>query len=405
MAKQALQFGDENTADVILYLVGSTGEEYGGNPIFCHSPVLKKSEFFETKLSERWSSDKRPCEIKLTSSHSGENYIKCIKFMYSSYYGDECYCFSSVDEALAILQVASEMMFDDCVRECMLYLDAVRWSREQNVELRALLSSLQINTLPALAARLGMNQPKSDGGYIEIFKESLQELLSTIRSGTEYESECRSTVEKHMLNYFKANASPSVKDACRYAMMKEFNVHAEIIKSKSGERDISLVLPCCNLLRLICLIRRCDRKLFKTVLTVFCEDTDLRNTITTRVVTKQSATFILHILITLFLKAMGNGETITLASIRVSFLTNWVDTMLTLMAVVGNDADGSLSFLNALEKGIVDVAETLPLVEQRLIYNTWKDALAKRSMSITSAVIWWSDKLHDAFTIDEDYSI
>jgi hypothetical protein len=153
-------------------------------------------------------------------------------------------------------------------------------------------------------------------------------------------------------------------------MLKEFNVHAEIIKSKSGERDISFA--CSTLLRLISLIGRCDRKLFKTVLIVFCEDRYLRNTITTRVVKKQSATFILHILITLFLKAMGNGDTITPASIRVSFLTNWVDTMLTLMTVVGNDANGSLSFLNAMEKGIADVAETLPLLSKDLFTTLGK---------------------------------
>ena len=120
--------------------------------------VLRKSEFYETLLSERWSAaDKLPTEIHITSPHCNEYYIKCIQLMYSSQQGKN-FCFSSVDEVQAILPVASEILFQQCLEECMRYLNAVRWSTKQEVRLRALLLSLEINILPDLATRLGITQ-------------------------------------------------------------------------------------------------------------------------------------------------------------------------------------------------------------------------------------------------------
>ena len=58
------------TADIKLYLVGPNGEDSERNPVYLHSQVLRKSEFYNTMLSDRWScSDERPLEIKVTSSH------------------------------------------------------------------------------------------------------------------------------------------------------------------------------------------------------------------------------------------------------------------------------------------------------------------------------------------------
>ena len=70
MAEQRLRLGDQKTADIKLYLVGPNGEDSERNPVYLHSQVLRKSEFYNTMLSDRWScSDERPLEIKVTSSH------------------------------------------------------------------------------------------------------------------------------------------------------------------------------------------------------------------------------------------------------------------------------------------------------------------------------------------------
>ena len=71
-------FGDKNTADVRLYLIDSAGVQHPGNPLFLHSHVLKKAEFFETRLFESGSSVKPLFEIKVTCSFQPQSYIKCI---------------------------------------------------------------------------------------------------------------------------------------------------------------------------------------------------------------------------------------------------------------------------------------------------------------------------------------
>lgn len=137
MAEEPLQLGDQSTADIKLLLMGSDETEYEGNPLYLHSKVLRKSEFYETLLSERWSAaDKLPIEIHITSPHSNEDYIKCIQLMYSTQQGNP-FCFSNVAEVQAILPVASQLLFHACVKECMLYLDAVRWSPHQEAKLRS----------------------------------------------------------------------------------------------------------------------------------------------------------------------------------------------------------------------------------------------------------------------------
>lgn len=380
MAKHGLQFGDKNTADIRLYLIGSSGQETE-DPLFVHSQVLKKAGFFETKLSECSSSDKRSFEIKVTNSYNRENYIRCIQLLYS-FQEDERFYFSSVDDALAVLPVASQIMFHDCIQSCMLYLDAVRWSPEQKAKLRALLTSLKLNILPDLATRLGI-LGKSDSEHIEMVKDSLQELLSrTLKN----EFETRTRAEKHMSEYFKAEVSPAVKDACRSALLKEFSGDVERIKSE----DKNIELYCNRLSWLVGVIQSCDGKLFETVLKLFCEDTNLRNSINEKA-PDRFANFILKILCNRFLKAMGNGDIITPKSFRVFLLTNWVETMVHL----------NVYYTITIERGIIEVAETLPLVEQKRIYDIWKDALIKHSWGISSAFNWWVEKIHEAVIIDK----
>jgi hypothetical protein len=386
MANQPLGFGDKNTADVTLHLTDSAGVEYTGNPLVLHSQVLKKAEFFETKLSQRWSSDMQPFEIKVTCSYHPENYIKCIQLMYS-YDTDERFNFSNVDEVLAVLPVASEVMFRDCMESCMRYLDAVRWTPEQEAKLRVLFSSLQINILPDLAARLGMSQSKSDCDHINTAKQSLQEFLSQASNRLDY----RSSVEQHMFDYFKSNTSPAVKDACRYVLLNQFNANLKVIKSKSDEK--TLASACSTLSWLVGVIQRCDAKLLETVVKEFCEDADLRKVIAARAPQNMScACDILTILIDQVLKAMGNGEIITPMSFRVDFLINWADIMVKLMKSMKG-------YIDYEKTGIIGVAETLPLVEQTRIFTCWEDILTKNSMSTSSLFKWWAEKVHNAIIL------
>jgi hypothetical protein len=170
------QFGDQSTTDIKLELTSTDGEERQRNSLYLHSEALRKSEFYNTLLSENWSSEKkRPLEIEITTTQSAHIYIKCIQLMYYSYAGERLR-FPNVDEALAILPVASELLFHHCLEECMKYLNAVRWSTKQEMKLKALLLSLEINTSSDLAAKLRIRQFQSDHGG-QILEQSVEKML------------------------------------------------------------------------------------------------------------------------------------------------------------------------------------------------------------------------------------
>ena len=82
MEKQVFQFGDEETSDIKLHIIGKDGGE--GHLVYLHSQVLKKSEFYEARLSERWClEDERPLELKIRPSVDPDIYVKCFRLMYS----------------------------------------------------------------------------------------------------------------------------------------------------------------------------------------------------------------------------------------------------------------------------------------------------------------------------------
>lgn len=398
MGEAVLQFGDRSTADVMLELIRSDGSVYKRNPLYLHSKILKKSEYYEAMLSERWSSNKRPLEVKSTVYHSFHKYIKCIKLMYSSQSG-KTLCFYSAEEVLAILPIASELLFQDCINECMRYLDAVYWNPAQEAQLRDLLSSLQINTLPNITARLAMGRCKYHCSQLEMLEECVPEMLSMVSNGQDYICDLpRYKVENFIVDYCNANASPAVANKCKSELMKQFLINMEFIKSNDKAKMNN---SCSAMFWLVGVIQRCDRIIFEKVLKMFCEDADLRNALTANVATYSLGTVkdILDILINRILKGLGKGEIITTTSFRVSFLINWVDTMMDLSSALISSVKYR-DIIAELDKNIGDLADILPVVEHRGIYNLWINAFIAHSLQDQcSASQWWAHKLHDDMII------
>lgn len=398
MGEAVLQFGDRSTADVMLELIRSDGSVYKRNPLYLHSKILKKSEYYEAMLSERWSPNKRPLEVKSTVYHSFHKYIKCIKLMYSSQSG-KTLCFYSAEEVLAILPIASELLFQDCINECMRYLDAVYWNPAQEAQLRDLLSSLQINTLPNITARLAMGRCKYHCAQLEMLEECMPEMLSMVSNGQDYICDLpRYKVENFIVDYCNANASPAVANKCKSELMKQFLINMEFIKSNDKAKMNN---SCSAMFWLVGVIQRCDRIIFEKVLKMFCEDADLRNALTANVATYSLGTVkdILDILINRILKGLGKGEIITTTSFRVSFLINWVDTMMDLSSALISSVKYR-DIIAELDKNIGDLADTFPVVEHRGIYNLWINAFIAHSLQDQcSASQWWAHKLHDDMII------
>lgn len=380
MADQ-FQFGDHNTADIQLQLIYTDGTEYQRKLLHLHSIVLRKSEFYNTLLSERWSLEKtKPFEITVPSRYSGEIYIKCIQLMYSSHAGKPLR-FSNVDEALAILPVASELLFQQCMEECMKYLSAVPWSTKQEVKLRALLLSLEISIWGDLSDRLGMIQCKQDLGGQQMLEQTLQKMLSTISSGSFVNGEY---IEEYIIAHF--NANESIAETCRSALLKEFSANIERAKFETPK-------SCSALSWIVKVIDRRDEELFETVFYMFCKDAEIPKVVYRYIAwdryCRDNSGYSNRLvdIMDRFLKALRNGRIITCIPFRVSFLTNWISVLVNLK---GNEK---------LMGNIVDVSETLPLVYQRRIYNVGKEAMntyLSEDRFTRMVIEEWGKKLQEA---------
>ncbi len=82
--------------------------------------MLRKFEFFEARLSERWASPSatspesdrcfKPLEITLDTCADAETYIRCIRSLYAANPVKDT-TFNDVEDAVGILQVAAEIPF------------------------------------------------------------------------------------------------------------------------------------------------------------------------------------------------------------------------------------------------------------------------------------------------------
>ena len=109
----------------------------------------------------------------------------------------------------------------------MRYLNAVRWSTKQEMKLKALLLSLEINTPSDLAARLRIRQFQSDRGG-QMLEQSVEKMLGWISNGLFQHGEY---VEEYIVALFEAN--PSFAETCRSALLKEFRKNVDNPNSNS----------------------------------------------------------------------------------------------------------------------------------------------------------------------------
>ncbi|GLJ22252.1 hypothetical protein SUGI_0418500 [Cryptomeria japonica] len=348
MAEPQLRFGDQSSANVKLYLAPSDEEEYRKDPVYLHSQILKRSTFFDPELSECSPLDKTT-ELWVTTPHNFDHYLKCIHLMYG-----ETVNFSNIEECLAILSVASEMLVDDGINECMEYLEAVRWSPEEETQIRKILSPLELKLLPDLAARIH----QEDDNHKNFVDQSIQEIVSFIKGG-DYNLSTQKTVEIYLVGMLDGNTSRDVMDVCGRVILQEF-------KAAMDSRDLS------SLLTLFQLIQHCEGEIIKAAMKAFCEDAQF-----TEFVKQQKNLYysnllgiinpnVLEILMG-FMKATGDGNIIISRACRVSFLMTWVPIMGRLCC------DGSRGQIAEVDKAVLNVVESLPPLDKKRICVVWAE--------------------------------
>ncbi|GLJ47987.1 hypothetical protein SUGI_1013290 [Cryptomeria japonica] len=363
MKESQLRFGALASADVKVWLRGQNGKNYEGNPVFLHSVILKRSLFFEAKMSERWSSDK-PTNIRVTTSHDFDDYLKCIRLMYG-----ERVCFYNVEECVAILSLASELLADECINKCMQYLEAVRWSAEQESLIRDVLSSLGLKLLPDLAARLD----KENDDQIIFVKRISNEMVSIIKN-QQTTRRNRTTAEKHIRGILEGNTCREDVEVCERVLLEGF-ISSTASRNFMAMRSLSKF------------IERCEGEILKAAFIACCEDPEITRCAT---VICSNPKFDGNIFYTIlcFMQALGDGKmTISRAS-RISFLTTWLPIMAKLCR---KEPRNHLK----LDKEVLRVVESLPLVDRRRICVEWIALYKKYDIPIAKPFSLFKD-LQDA---------
>jgi hypothetical protein len=233
---QAPRYGDDQSADVLLHVRPSEGAPSA--PLLLHSRVLRKSEFFEARLSERWASRSasspesdrcfKPLEITLDTCADAETYIRCIRLLYAANPVKDT-TFNDVQDAVGILQVAAEILFHDCVGACMRYLEAVRWSAEDESAIRSRVASLQLQVSPELAFRLCSLASLPDNcSPADLMGDVLDELLTQARN-TGHARALDLTTSVLLANA-QATSSPAFAAVNEIALHKELQTNWDRLK-------------------------------------------------------------------------------------------------------------------------------------------------------------------------------
>jgi hypothetical protein len=233
---QAPRYGDDQSADILLLVRPSEGAPSA--PLLLHSRVLRKSEFFEARLSERWASRSasspesdrcfKPLEITLDTCADAETYIRCIRLLYAANPVKDT-TFNDVQDAVGILQVAAEILFHDCVGACMRYLEAVRWSAEDESAIRSRVASLQLQVSPELAFRLCSLASLPDNcSPADLMGDVLDELLTQARN-TGHARALDLTTSVLLANA-QATSSPAFAAVNEIALHKELQTNWDRLK-------------------------------------------------------------------------------------------------------------------------------------------------------------------------------
>ncbi|KAG6415023.1 hypothetical protein SASPL_122424 [Salvia splendens] len=181
-SSSAADFNDQCTADVVLALrldhqpsssfdcddafSESSSIASPETQIYLHSRVLRRSKYFAALLSDRWqqksdaasSMDEENCFKIHRITHripavydSMDDYVTVLKLLYSD---DLLFAIDNLSTALDLLPIALELLFEDCVKACVRFIEAVPWSEDDEKRILSLIPLLSEEESKELLARV-----------------------------------------------------------------------------------------------------------------------------------------------------------------------------------------------------------------------------------------------------------
>ncbi|XP_019711228.1 BTB/POZ domain-containing protein At3g05675 [Elaeis guineensis] len=235
-------FNDTATADVLLRLQlenPSPASSPDLHPPFLdlhlHSAALRRSRYFAVLFSDRWlpaagESPDAIIRLNLTVPSASparsrgpfDSHVAVLRLLYTL---DFSGAILSAADALEMLSVALELLFDDCIQACVRFLEAVPWTEEEEDAVFSLIPFLQDEESRDLLARV-RPEMGSDGKIPS--EEMLHGLiLSAIHSHPKVAT-VKAFVAKLLRDY------PS-RDTVRRVLDRAFLENLETVKKLLGE--------------------------------------------------------------------------------------------------------------------------------------------------------------------------
>ncbi|XVF01107.1 hypothetical protein REPUB_Repub04eG0059800 [Reevesia pubescens] len=180
-------FNDPSTADVVLRLLVDHSHFDSATPpasvhhsdiqIYLHSRVISRAKYFAALLSDRWqhqtntendaedirSNDSNNHLVHLNlgvldDSNPITVHLTVLQLLYTN---DFANVIDSASTALEILPVALELLFEDCVKSCVKFLEVVPWSEEEEKRVLSLIPFLREEESKELLARVSPGKDDS----------------------------------------------------------------------------------------------------------------------------------------------------------------------------------------------------------------------------------------------------
>ncbi|EFJ29880.1 hypothetical protein SELMODRAFT_90136 [Selaginella moellendorffii] len=145
-------FNDASTSDVKLTLISR--DVVGGLTVTVHvhtRVLVASSRYFAAKLAYRQQQvhTAAPYSVEISDCEDVEIYLLTIRLMYSSDF-KRMLLHENVQRVLAILKVASAIVFEAAIVASLEYLEAVPWCEDEEEKIFCLVSQLQ-NDYPSVA--------------------------------------------------------------------------------------------------------------------------------------------------------------------------------------------------------------------------------------------------------------
>ncbi|KAI9128205.1 hypothetical protein K1719_001198 [Acacia pycnantha] len=233
-------FDDSSTADVILRLFFDTAsstesssdsrsvDNSPSTSVYLHSDILRRSNYFSALLSDRWMGHSKlddsdnlfRLNLSIPSTlGSIQSHLTVLELLYTN---DFANTIDSASTALDLLQVSLELLFEDCIRSCVTFLEAVPWTEEEEKRVLNLIPLMSEEESKELLARIS-----------PLREDSCEEMLEgLIVSATIHNYQNMAYVKAFVAKILRDFSS---RESAKRVLEKAFNMNLKTVKESLEE--------------------------------------------------------------------------------------------------------------------------------------------------------------------------